>query len=125
MAGGAGSYVYRMGFRAEGICVWRRAEKVCGICGVADGRKPGRRVSNELFGVAGEFVPARGDFQGQNVANRGDRRVGDGPHRRGERVSAAYFWIRRNVARIGGLLPELSQPNGERGVAGQTDSAGV
>ena len=38
-----------------------------------------------------------------------------------ERVSQAFFRLQRNVARVGGVLPQLSRANGERGAARQSD----
>src|SRR5580704_3052218 len=99
MAGGPGSYVYRMGFGAEGICVWGRTEKVCRACWVAWRGKRGGGISDELFGFAGELVPARCDCQGQSFANHRDRGIDDGPRRCRECISPAYFWIRGYVAR--------------------------
>ena len=65
MAGGAGGDLLRLGTRAACVLFWRGAEKIFGASGFASGNGTARRIPDELFGIAGEFVSARANGERQ------------------------------------------------------------
>src|SRR5579872_2502739 len=114
-----------MGSDAARICVRRRTKKICGGGGIAERGKRRSRVSDELFGVTRKFISSRHDRERKRFADHRDRGIDGRASGRRKRVSQARFWIRGNAARIGGLLPELSWPIGERGAARRTTAEGL
>ena len=117
MAGGARSDLFGLGSRAACVLFWRGDEKILGAGGFADSDGTSCRISNELFGIAGEFFPAGADGERQRGEGDRPRRVAGRAGGGGENLSASDDYLRGLAAGIRGILSGLPGKNGKRGTS--------
>src|SRR5258708_31796941 len=125
MACGTGSNISGLGSRAACVLFWRRTEEILGVGGFANSSGASCRIPDELFGIAGEFVPPGAD--GERLREEADRhcrvagRAGGG----GENLSPSDDGLRGFVEGVRGILSKLSGADSHGGSAGWADSAGL
>src|SRR5260221_3697097 len=125
MASGTWGDLSGLGGRAACLLFWRRAKKIFGAGGFADGGGTARRIPDKLFRIAGELVSAGGN--GERQREKADHhcwfagRAG----RSGENVSASHSILRGLAARIRGILSGLPGKDGELGASRRANSAGI
>src|SRR5260370_35266409 len=117
MGRGARSDLFGLGSRAACVLLWRGDEKIFGVGGFADGDGTSCRISNELFGIAGEFFPAGADCERQREEGDCHRRVAGRAGGRGEDLSASDNFLWGLAPGIRGIRSGLPRTNGNRGTS--------
>src|SRR5690242_10741406 len=107
MAGGAGSDVSGLGGVTACVLFWRRTEKVFSVYWFADSDRAARRVSDELFRIAGEFIPAGADGEGQREEVHCHCRIAGRTRSGGEDLSAPDDGLHAIMERLRRVLSRL------------------
>ena len=94
MAGGARSDLFGLGQGTARVLFWRGTKKIRGAGGFTDGGGAPTGIPDELFRIAGEFVPAGSNGKGQRDEINCHFRIGGRAGRRGENVPASDHRVR-------------------------------